>query len=264
MKRIVIALSVFMFSSALCLAHTEMADTTNTGKSRISEVENLFETIDEAKSYNTNKDRSELDLLSHFGYTRLHIDAEFIKDVYGPSHEWFMNLATVKWNLGSRFSLQAGFDVRWNTIKARSERVFYSDDANPGHVIVKTINNSGFKSCESKIRVLSYSAPVTMEFVLAKIAAGAFKLRAGCEFSHNNPGTIITKGENWDKSYTKGKTKKCATVNEFSLDYLVSVSLGSAGVYFKYCPKNLLTDIGSREMCYFSDSYTALGLILYL
>ncbi|MBP5566306.1 MAG: hypothetical protein J6X57_02285 [Bacteroidales bacterium] len=261
MKRLFLVLSLLIIASAPSFSQTESDETTVASKSKLSTILEKYDQFKDFKSFETKNNSLVLNPLAYIGFGELHLDTAFTED-FGASHEWFVNVLSLTLNMSESLSIQTGFDIKSTTIAANDDCLLEADDNEPGRVRFRDPVENLFPN--SKVRVLSYAVPLTLGMTFNKRGAFPLTLRGGCEFSFNRPGTIIAEPD------FKGKkvTKNWATVDEFAINYIASVSMGSVGIFFKYFPENLLTDIGNsrdrndKDKVYLSKNYSSIGIML--
>lgn len=269
MKRVLSVLLLLIIGSAPSFSQTESADTTVATKSKFSTLLEKYDQFREFKSIETKNNRLVLNPLTYIGLGGLHLDTVFTDDFgdftngFGASHEWFINVLSLTLNMGKSLSIRTGLDFKSTTIAALDDCLLEADDNEPGRVRFK--DSPPNLLTKSKVVVLSYSIPLTLGMTLNKRGAFPLKLRGGCEFSFNRPGTVSCQPE-----YNVKRTvvKNWASVDEFAINYIASASLGSIGVFFKYFPEKLLTDVGhsrnrnDKDRVYISNNYSSIGFML--
>ncbi len=239
MKKTIILISALLVASAFSGA--AQTDSTRTTKDLLSEIEQMADQIEEKKSSSSSNKGFQFDLLNHFGMTLMKVDACFTVDKFGPSREWFMNVANAKIGIGDYFDFSAGLDLKWTQLRANPKCYLSLDTHNVGRLDVwfyEQVSGAPKKYSDCKVTVFSLSAPVTVGFNIRH-----FTVRAGCEFNYNRPGTVKSISGAYDPYDSKDVyISKGANVERFSYNYVASFSIGPIGILYRHYNKRLLPD----------------------
>ena len=149
------------------------------------------------------------------------------------SGEFFVNIVDLKLYPVDFLGLEIGVDYKTIDFNSKEDAFYLNSDkvihAMPFGEKHPGIDNS--KKNFSRFRTNTFSVPVTLNLV-----AGDFRIGGGAEANYNLPGRVK------DKFFIDGKKNKQidkgAQFNKFNYDFLVYLSYGDSGIYFRYYPKN--------------------------
>lgn len=259
MKKTIILISALLVASAYSGA--AQTDSTRTTKDLLSEIEQMADQIEEKKSSSSSNKGFQFDLLNHFGMTLNKIDAFFTVDKFGPSREWYLNVADAKLGMGDYFYLSLGLDLKWTQVRSSPEWYLSLDTHNVGRLEITPydqVSGAPMKNSNCKVTVLSYTVPLTLAFNVRH-----FTLRAGCEFNYNRPGTVKSISGMFDPYDSEGiYISKGATTEKFTYDYIASFSIGPIGILYKHYNQRLLPDYSTRHGERYREDYDCLGFVV--
>ncbi|MCR5519358.1 MAG: hypothetical protein K6F21_03410 [Bacteroidales bacterium] len=241
----------FIIIAALLIAGSAYAqeESGKSAKDRLKEIEEMKVDAKKHKSIRTENKLFEAEVFKYGKYGWHKVDGADFRSKFGPSREIISNVLDLQLNPCSWLGIYTGLDLKWDSFTIKDGQFGIND----GKLVKAAAVNPAPDYKYSSIKTFAYSIPAGLSFKIGEIS---LRIGADAVFYRNKYTKVKNKYEDGGTNYI-AKTKG-GKVEDFVFDYSATLNLGGIGIYYKYCPKQIVP--GSDMI----KNYQTIGIVLGL
>lgn len=219
---------IILLAAALILLGTAFLNAQESGKDRLSELEGQEVKENAGGHGKADSEVFSLSGLDHVNYGVHFTSGDYYDTRFLSSGEFSLNIVKMRLNPLPWAGLVAGIDFKTDYFRSREGRFYIYDDGSCR--LLRAYNAGAYDKYYSSLRLLSFTAPLLLEFSVGKFSVGG-----GAELAYAFGGSACSfyaSGRDETTNLTRG-----AKPAAFSCNVIGAVAYDGFTLYGKYYPK---------------------------